>query len=265
MNFPTISDVTAWKPLVLAVLQTIAADGMVRTPDVDAAIVAAQGFPGWDHWGHIKSRGKDYPKARRDMSFALSKLRDEGKVFSPKRGSFTLKVPAQALATETVAEAAEAAGTVEVVKAVKAVRHAILSNHPIMENDENLRLRVIEQTKCFGAQNPRSRTCRACPLAGFCGGAKAVRYAEAVVRLETLASATGYGDVPDERLLAEPPPLVPSTEDVTGLQLHTAQFPLFCRECRAVIEPGTEFVRVETEGAYHVVCHDNTSWGSDHD
>ena len=244
MNFPTTSDVTAWKPLVLAVLQTIAADGMVRTPDVDAAIVAAEGFPGWDHWGFIKSRGKDYPKARRDMSFALSKLRDEGKVFSPKRGSFTLKIPTQVAVTAD-------AGTVEVAKAVKAVRHAILSNHPIMEADENLRLRVIEQTKCFGAQNPRSRTCRGCPLAGFCGEAKAVRYAEAAARL----AARGATPIPEAEVMT-------TSEEVNqevaalaaGLPLHTAQFPLFCRECRGVIEPGTEFLRVEAEGAYHPTC-----------
>lgn len=253
MNFPTNSDVNAWKPVVLAVLENIASDGMVRTPDVDAAIVALDGFPGWDHWGHIKARGKDYPKARRDMSFALSKLRDEGKVFSPKRGSFTLKVPEQAVATETVAEAA---GAVEVAKAVQAVRHAALSNHPIMEADENLRLRVIEQTKCFGAQNPRSRTCRGCPLAGFCGEAKAVRYAEAAARLaarearaavEVEAPVVAEQEVDEVALLA--------AAERGDVPLHTAEFPLFCRECRGIIEPGSQFVRVEAEGAYHVSCH----------
>lgn len=246
MNFPTNSDVTAWKPVVLAVLENIAADGMVRTPDVDAAIVALDGFPGWDHWGHIKARGKDYPKARRDMSFALSKLRDEGKVFSPKRGSFTLKVPEQAVATETVAEAA---GVVEVAKAVKAVRNAALSNHPIMEADENLRLRVIEQTKCFGAQNPRSRTCRGCPLAGFCGEAKVVRYAEAAARLAAVryAEAVAEQEADEVALLA--------AAERGDVPIHTAEFPLFCRECRGVIEPGIQFVRVEAEGAYHVSCH----------
>jgi|DEB0MinimDraft_4_1074332.scaffolds.fasta_scaffold06999_2 hypothetical protein len=250
MNFPANSDVTAWKPVVLAVLQNIAADGMVRTPDVDAAIVATEGFPGWDHWGHIKARGKDYPKARRDMSFALSKLRDEGKVFSPKRGSFTLKVPEQAVATQTVAEAA---GAVEVSKAVKAVRHAALSNHPIMEADENLRLRVIEQTKCFGAQNLRSRTCRGCPLAGFCGEAKAVRYAEAAARLAAWVAVEVEAPVVAEQEADEVALLAAAERG--DVQLHWAEFPLFCRECRGFIEPGDQFVRVEAEGAYHVGCH----------
>ena len=248
MNFPTNSDVTAWKAVVFAVLQNIAADGMVRTPDVDAAIATTEGFPGWDHWGFIKSRGKDYPKARRDMSFALSKLRDEGKVFSPKRGSFTLKVPP----TQAV-DTAEGGQVVEVVKAVKVARRAALSNHPIMEADENLRLRVIEQTKCFGAQNPRSRTCRSCPLAGFCGEAKVVLYAEAAARLEAPEAA-----VPVAVPVADPEEialLAAAERGDTAAQRHVAEFPLFCRECRGVIEPGTEFNRVEAEGAFHLACY----------
>lgn len=244
MNFPTTSDVGTWKPLVLAVLQNIAADGMVRTPDVDAAIATTEGFPGWDHWGHITARGKEYPKARRDMSFALSKLRDEGKVFSPKRGSFTLKVPAQVVAAKNTTE-------VGAVKAVKATRHVALSNHPIMEADENLRLRVIEQTKCFGAQNPRSRTCRACPLAGFCGEAKVVLYAEAAVRIAA-REATPILPTPD--ISAPEAEILVDPIAIGDTPLHTAAFPLFCRECRGVIEPGTEFIRVEAEGAYHVAC-----------
>lgn len=246
MDFPTTSDVGTWKPLVLAVLHNIAADGMVRTPDVDAAIATTEGFPGWDHWGHITARGKEYPKARRDMSFALSKLRDEGKVFSPKRGSYTLKVPAQ-----VPAQVVATKNTTKAVKAVKATRLA-LSNHPIMEADENLRLRVIEQTTCFGAQNPRSRTCRACPLAGFCGEAKMVLYAEAAARVAareaTLILPTPDIDAPEAEIIVTP-------VAVGDTPLHTAAFPLFCRECRGVIEPGVNFVRVEAEGAYHVGCH----------
>jgi len=247
MNFPTTSDVNAWKPVVLAVLENIAADSMVRTPDVDAAIVAAEGFPGWDHWGHIKSRGKDYPKARRDMSFALSKLRDEGKVFSPKRGSFTMKQP-------EVTAATAATGLEVVAQAVEKVRRAAFSNHPIMEADENLRLRVIDQTKCFGAFSPRARTCRGCPLAGFCAEARTVRLAEAAARIEARNAAVpcGHGDAPDEWIPDAEAAVAETVE--TDEVLHTAQFPLFCRECRAIIEPGSKFARREGEGAYHPEC-----------
>jgi len=251
--FPTSSNAKAWMPVVLHVAANL--PEVFRTPDVDQAIQDLDGFPGWDHWGHIKSRGKDYPKARRDMSFAMSRLRDAGKLHSPKRGSFSLTFPevVEAPVTEApVTEAPEVAARAQVIEIANHRKGPV--NHPIMEADEALRARIIEDTKCFGYWSKLARHCKECPLAGFCHDA-------AEARKVALAAVLEYSDAQADRPepVVHQEPVAPVThqepvEAPTGGETTTASFPVFCRKCRGSIPAGEEFIRVNGTGNFHKGC-----------
>ncbi len=251
--FPTSSDAKAWMPVVLHVAANL--PEVFRTPDVDQAIQDLDGFPGWDHWGHIKSRGQDYPKARRDMSFAMSRLRDEGKLHSPKRGSFSLTFPevTEAPVTEApVTEAPEVAARAQVIEIANHREGPV--NHPVMEADEALRARIIEDTKCFGYWSNLARHCKGCPLAGFCHDAVEARK---VAHAAVLGYSDAQADHPEPVVHQEPVAPVVHQEPVetpTGGETTTASFPVFCRKCRGSIPAGEEFIRVNGTGNFHKGC-----------
>lgn len=251
MTFPVNSDPVAWKPVVMSVLREIATECLVRTPDVDKAIQALEGFPGWGHWGHIKVRGEDYPKARRDMSFALSKLRDDGAVHSPKRGSFTLKPPPTPVVEERPAAVPEA--KMARAEVIELEEHTGPRNHPTLEEDEGLRAVVVEQTPCFGHWAKLARNCRGCPLAGWCKKAVEVRKAEVAARLETERNVV---TMPEPESTPETPEteMPEANEEVTEHDLVTASFPVFCRECRKPVDAGEKFIREDGVGNFHPGC-----------
>lgn len=238
--FPVVSDAKAWMPIVLSVAANL--PKVFRTPDVDQAIQDLPDFPGWDHWGHIKSRGQDYPKARRDMSFAMSRLRDNGDLHSPKRGSFSLDFPE--VVETPAAEVMQRAQVIEL-----ADHRDGLVNHPIMEEDEALRARVIEDTKCFGHWAKLARHCKGCPLAGFCHAATQVR--EAVIEAEPAPVVEAE---PEPAPVVEEPAIEEEEVSVEGGEVTTASFPVFCRKCRGSIPAGEEFVRVAGTGNFHKGC-----------
>ncbi len=283
--FPVISSVEAWKPLVASVLREIAVV-LVRTPDIDQAIQDLSGFPGWDHWGVIQTPNGEYPKGRRDMSFAVSRLRDEGLVESPKRGSFiltgNLPVTEPTVTEPTVTEPTVTEPTVKVGK-VLSVEENVFSerpnNHPILEEDEGLLIRLTSKTPCFGAWKKGDHQCVSCPLAGSCFDTVPVRMAS--IEREVGCGANSVPAAPAAAPAAPAPapaaPAAPAAapaatvfeedermiQDIGG-RIEKVGFPVFCRLCTTPVTPNAKFVRWSgpkdpnspdvAAGNYHVHC-----------
>lgn len=267
MRFPDNSTVDSWKGPVLETLQTIAAACEVRTSDIVSHIESQEGFPGWDNWGMITQRGQQYPKARRDMSFAASKLRNSGEVFSPVRGRFTMVAPPPppAPAPEVVQSRlqlvtdGEAAAGADLVPQMATPVDG--ENHPILVEDEGLRAMVISQTRCFGLWAAKARTCKTCPLAGFCRDAGVADYAnigyskdaeiEAAI---TAASAPTPVEAPVETPVEVAAEEGAKTSSENNDELEIAPFQLFCSSCRKEIAKGSEFRQMAGSGVFHPGC-----------
>lgn len=270
MQFPINSTVDSWKPIVFHVISTNAATTEIRVGDIADLIEALPAFPGWAHWGTVTQRNEEYPVARRDMAFAASRLRDEGKVFSPVRGRYTMVAPA-ADAAPVVAEVVNLpsapAPKVQMVAAA-----AVPVNDPLLVEDTGLRRMMISNTKCFGLYHERAVTCKTCPLAGFCHEAGKADYGNIAARLD--AATLKSMEIPVPVAPAAPPaapaaPMAPNPAIIKDLQdaarmanattagghaLDVATFKLFCSGCRGLIDAGVQFARVPNRGVFHVGC-----------
>lgn len=289
VSFPVVSSVESWKPLVASVLREIAVV-LVRTPDIDQAIQDLSGFPGWDHWGMIQTPNGEYPKGRRDMSFAVSRLRDEGLVESPKRGSFiltgNLPVTEPTVTEPTVTEVGKVPVEGNLVSISKSERP---SNHPILEEDGDLLVRFVTRASCFGAWKEGDRQCAKCPMAGSCFDAVPVRMASIEQELyqascfDATRTTTASTEC-EENSAPHPSPIESSTtfasasafaeaddskiQGINGAKIERVGFPVFCRQCNTPVPPNMKFVRwtgpkefdspLLAAGNYHVHCFSNS-------
>jgi hypothetical protein len=272
-TFPVVSSVESWKPLVASVLREIAVT-MVRTPDIDKAIQDLDGFPGWDHWGFIQTPSGEYPKGRRDMSFAVSRLRDEGLVVSPKRGSFQLAgQEPEARIQEPEARIQEPEARIQepevriqepevrVEKAEVRVQEPEAQDHPILQQDRGLLVRIISGTPCFGAWKPSHKECKGCPIAGSCAKARPVLIEELTREVAKEQQEQ------QEQQQQEQPQQQPQQGQQQGqsepwpFETHTVSFPIFCRGCQKTIPADTRFYRQfgPDGGNFHIECRPRTN------
>ncbi len=270
INFPVNSTVDSWKPVVFHVIATNAATTEIRVSEIADLIEALPAFPGWSHWGTVTQRNEEYPVARRDMAFAASRLRDEGKVFSPVRGRYTMVPVAEAPVVEAPVKVVQTTAevvTLPVPAPVKmVVAPAVPANDPLLVEDTGLRRMMIAGTKCFGLYYERATNCKTCPLAGFCHEAGKADYANIAARLDaaTIKSMEVPAPVAAPVAPAAPAPVaapqpkvdpVPASNVTTSsYSLETASFKLFCSGCRGLIEAGVQFARVPNRGVFHTGC-----------
>ena len=270
IHFPDTHTTDDWIPVVLAGLRALGADREpVRMADLCDWFATLPTFPagGWDSWGIMPT--KAYPRGKRAVTLAASKLRDLGLMESPKRGYYSLidngtsAVEAADVETPvpTKTETAEVTSTptavdVETTEGVVWTPPSLDPNEgaaPYMA-DLALAKMAINGSRCFGAWSDRSPSCDGCPLAHMCAEASTADLAEVVADLDRQTEA----EVKAAKA-APKAPKAPEAEVAGDWPVIPAPFEVLCSSCGEPIKAGDDAAHIpqgsgRPGGIYHPVC-----------
>lgn len=271
IQFPDTHTTDDWIPVVLAGLRALNADEEpVRMADLCDWFASLDTFPagGWDSWGIMPT--KAYPRGKRAVTLAASKLRDLGVMETPKRGYYSLidngtsAVEAADVETPVPTETTETPPMAVDVETVEGVAWAPPSLAPNEEaapymGDMALAKMAIGGSRCFGAWSDRSPSCDGCPLAHLCAEASTADLAEVVADLDRQTEA----EVKAAKAAPVPPeaPEAPEAEVAGDWPVIPAPFEVLCSSCGEPIKAGDDAAHIpqgsgggRPGGIYHPVC-----------